>query len=282
MIDLQSSEGIHRFEHHAMNTAFSILAICSDPAVASDAAIASFERLDRLEDALSRYREGSDISQINAMQAGESLLIQEDTHRCMLRALEAGQVTGGLFDITLGTQIEHLKSAAPQPTPPVLGQLSLTPDRPVVECIEAGRQIDLGGIGKGFALDRMSEVLQNWGIDSALISSGASTFLAIGGEAWPIELKGEHDTRRIRLANGALSASGHAIQGAHLVRPDASDRLFAGYRHLWLTAHDAAWADALSTACMLMSTEEIREWQSGSNKADQIYFEHKDGHIAFI
>ncbi|MBB6431342.1 FAD:protein FMN transferase [Algisphaera agarilytica] len=282
MIDLQGKEGIHRFEHQAMNTLFSVLVDQADAAMASDAAIASFERLDRLEDALSRYREGSDISQINAMQSGESLLIQEDTHRCMIEAMRVAEVTGGLFDITLGSQIEHLKNAEAGMAPPVAGQLSLDDKRPVVHCIEAGRQLDLGGIGKGYALDRMAELVRDWGVESALLCSGASTFRVIGSEAWPIDLSGEKQSRRLMLVEGALSASGHAIQGAHLVRPDASGELFAGYRHLWLRAHDATWADALSTACMLMSPEQIREWRKGYAAADEIYFESPRGDIDTI
>ena len=75
-------------------------------------------------------------------------------------------VTQGLFDITLGKQIEHQKRRSTGESPTLGGTLALDPDRPVIHCIEAGREIDLGGIGKGFALDCLKANMTECGIQS--------------------------------------------------------------------------------------------------------------------
>src|SRR5690554_6216929 len=146
MIDLHDHRALHRFDHAAMNTQFSLRIVHPDRERALLVAGACFRRLDRLEACLSRYREESDIARINAMEGGESLLIEEETYACLKLALEAGAVTGGLFDVTLGSQIEHRKGNAEGDPPALRGKIELAPDRPRVTCVEAGRQIDLGGI----------------------------------------------------------------------------------------------------------------------------------------
>lgn len=279
MIDLNDPDACHRFDHEAMNTVFSIRTPHQDRARASDAALACFERLDNLEDALSRYRDGSDVCQINAMRAGESLLIREDTHRCLLQAFDAHRETGGLFDITLGRQIEHLKTQAEGPPPPCGGQLSLSPDRPVVQCLEPGRSIDLGGIGKGYALERMGEVLREWAIESALLCSGASTMLAIGQDAWPIELTGVHETRRLTLKRASLSASGTAVQGVHLVHPAGPHHVGEPRRHTWIESIDAALADAYSTAAALMNEADLRRFAENAAAVNRVVLEQGDGRL---
>ena len=119
-----------------------------------------------------------------------------------------------------------------------------------------GREIDLGGIGKGYALDRLRELLIDWGASGALVASGASTLLAFGPEAWPVDLSGEGEARRIGLRDRALSASGTALQGSHIVHPDGLNEDYPAER-MWIVAPKAALADAWSTAAMLMSPGEL-------------------------
>ena len=118
-------------------------------------------------------------------------------------------------------------------------------------CLEAGREIDLGGIGKGFALDAMRGLLEDWGIKAALLSAGASTQLAFGEHAWPIELIGDKEQRRISLQNEALSASGTGIQGSHIIPPGGNPENLP-FERVWVIRNTAALADAWSTALILM------------------------------
>lgn len=243
-------------EHPAMNTTFAIrvpdVVASPDP---GPAAAACFRELEKIESLLSRYRPESDVGRINALNAGESLFIHEDTHAILLAALELNQITAGLFDITLGRQTLALQrggdssSAAPVP---IGGQLAVEPDRPVVACVEPGRAIDLGGIGKGFALDRMAGILLEHGVQEALLMAGASTLLAVGSHAWRIRLEVDDYRREIELAAAALSASSTGMLGAHVLQPDGRPPPSYCCPRLWLLASDATTADALSTASLLM------------------------------
>ena len=64
---------------------------------------------------------------------------------------------------------------------------------PAITCEEPGREIDLGGIGKGFALDQLKQLLTEWDADDALLAAGASSLLAFGPSAWPVDLTGERE-----------------------------------------------------------------------------------------
>lgn len=243
------------FQHDAMKTTFSLRLMHPDAQRVKDAANDCIQYIDQIEDTLSRYVSCSDVSQINAMQSGDTRFISELAYECIRTALEVNVASGGLFDITLGKQIEHRKNEADGDSPPLEGQLMLDPDRPAIHCIQAGREIDLGGIGKGFALDKLRERLAEWGIESGLLSAGASTQLAFGQTAWPIELTGTEKNQTIQLKNQALSASGTQIQGSHIVSPRETDNYT--YPILWVLHDTAAQADAWSTACLLMNAEEL-------------------------
>jgi thiamine biosynthesis lipoprotein len=191
------------------------------------------------------------------MQSGQSLFISETCYECLRIALKIHIDTDGLFDITLGRQIEHQKNKLGGIAPALGGQLMVDPDRPAIHCVEAGREIDLGGIGKGYALDRIAPLLRDLGIKSGLASAGSSTQLAFGESAWNIELSGSTDMPIVELKNQALSVSGIEIQGSHIVSPRQTE--FAHYTHarVRVVHEEAAYADAWSTACLLMSENEL-------------------------
>jgi thiamine biosynthesis lipoprotein len=258
MIQLQDNPKLHCFSVEAMYTTFSLRLDCADKARAQEAASACINQLEILEGELSRFRHDSDVSRINQLQAGESLYISERTHACLLKAFHAQAMTAGLFDVTLGA-LTWPEGSGPDSEPfSPEGQLEVAPDQPRVACLTPGAQIDLGGIGKGFALDQLALTLASYQIKSALLCAGASTLLAIGPETWPIELTGDGVTEKISLQGCALSASGTGIQGAHVIHPDFLDEEPPYiFKRIWVTAPEATFADAFSTACLLMADDEI-------------------------
>ncbi len=247
----------HTFTHEAMKTTFTLRIIHAQEDHARDAAHQAFALVDEIENTLSRYIHGSDVSQINCMQSGQSLFISETCYECMRIALKIYTDTVGLFDITLGQQIEHQKNKLEGILPALKGQLMVDPNRPAIHCVEAGREIDLGGIGKGYALDRIVPLLRDLGIKSGLTSAGASTQLAFGEITWKIKLTGSTDMPIVELKNQALSVSGIGIQGSHIVSPRQTE--FAHYTHsrVRVVHEEAAYADAWSTACLLMTENEL-------------------------
>ena len=262
------------FTHEAMHTTFSLRLRGEDERSARDMAHECFEWIDLLEARLSRFIENSEVSRINHMQAGETLYLSEPCHQCLLLALDAHARTGGLFDITLGARIEHQKSGAAGPLPPTTGSLIIHPDVAAVTCIEPGRQLDLGGIGKGFALDQLQQILTDWGARDALLTAGASSMLAFGPSAWPVDLTAAEGSLRLELSNQSLSASGTGIQGSHIVHP-AGNGLLPASRcdRVWVLAPTAALAEIWSTALMLMEPSEIPSLIAGDPEIKGVYAE---------
>lgn len=241
-----SDIGALRFAHQAMHTEFEILCVHADGDYARQAAWAAFDLLDRLENELSRFIPNSDISRINQLAAGESARVSRWTMDCIELARTAYEETGGAFDISLGTGLKRLQ---------------LFP-RDCMVTNPGGVKLDLGGIGKGYAIDRMAEVLGEWDIRHALIHGGHSSVLALdappGLDGWPLTL-GE---RTLAARRRAFSASGKRVQGEHIVDPrtglPANGRVAA-----WVSLDleggpsPSAVAEAYSTAFMILPPAEM-------------------------
>jgi thiamine biosynthesis lipoprotein len=277
MIPLLSS---HLFTHEAMNTTFQLRIQAAQVSLAADMARECFDHLDFLEARLSRFIDDSDVSRINHLAPGQTLYINESTHLCLLAALDAYSRTGGLFDITLGRRIEHRKSGETGELPPLLGRLTIHPDIAAVTCDEPGREIDLGGIGKGFALDQLREILLDWGAEGGLLTAGASSLLAFGPDAWPVELTGDGESARISLFNQSLSASGTGIQGSHILHPGGDDAMPSqSCDRVWVIAPQAALAEIWSTALMLIEPEVIADFIGGDETVSAVYID-RDGKVS--
>ena len=270
------------FTHDAMNTTFSLRIHGGDEEFAGGLARECFDRLELLESRLSRFIDGSDVSRINHLTAGETLYLSEPCHQCLLLGLDAYARTGGLFDITLGTRIEHRKSGSGGPVPSLAGRLTIHPDVPAITCEEPGREIDLGGIGKGFALDQLKRIFIDWGAADALLTAGGSSLLAIGTGGWPVELTGGRGSLRRVLTNEALSASGTGIQGSHIVHPGGPDAMpDVPCKRIWVTARTAAEAEIWSTALMLLDPGEIPDFIAGEGEIAKVYAQ-RDGMVEVI
>ena len=248
------------FKHEAMNTTFHLHLLEMDGISAASLAKECFYQIEMLENAMSRFIEGSEVSRINAMAAGETLYLSEACHGCLLMAMRAVEATCGLFDITQGSRIDHQRSGGAGPPPELEGGLMIHPDVPAITCVEAGRKIDLGGVGKGFALDQVRQLLIDWEVEGALLAAGASSLMAHGSAVWPIDLSGDEASLRVLLSGQSLSASGTGIQGSHIVHPWGDDAMPSNpCKRVWVEAATAAWAEVWSTALMLVDVDQIPE-----------------------
>jgi thiamine biosynthesis lipoprotein len=137
-----------------------------------------------------------------------------------------------------------------------------------VQLLVSPVQIDLGGIGKGYAVDRIAALLCEWSINTALLSGGYSSVLALdappGTKGWPLTLSNPVNRKQIlarpNLQNLALSGSG-VQKGLHIIDPRTAKPI-QGEHAAWSSAPDAATADALSTAFMIMSPGQIKQYCS--------------------
>ncbi|WP_395753643.1 FAD:protein FMN transferase [Prosthecobacter sp.] len=264
----------HRFSCHAMATTFDVIInhADADATYAAQAAQAVFQEIARLEDELSRFRASSDIYRLGQLKAGESILVGMAAWDCLSLAKAMHAETNGAFDITIGPMMNLFVTSEGEPrqvSKDVLEQarqiigsqrFDLEEDTMRVTVHASGMIFDLGAMGKGYALDQAADMLQDWKIENFILNAGDSTILAIGApfgkDAWSITLGGGE--KRTPLSNRAVSGSGFAVKGAHIMNP----RLFAPVplkkRRTYALAPTAALSDALSTAFMVMEQEEIQ------------------------
>jgi FAD:protein FMN transferase len=257
---------VRRFSHEAMATIFEVHAAHPDAQYAAQAAQAAFDLADRLERELSRFLPNSDIGRINHLERGEGTRVGPSTMECLVIARHMFDLTGGVFDVSIGTG---------------LSSLDLDVDDFSVRATRRGVRIDLGGIGKGYAVDLMAELLEDWGIEAALVHGGFSSVLALepppGREGWPLTLSDPGAPSRVlvRLSarQTALGASG-LRKGEHIVHP-RTGKPVRGRRAVWAAVPrpdaaraaastvdhprlaPAAVADALTTAFMMLDTAGI-------------------------
>jgi uncharacterized protein (TIGR03663 family) len=262
--DRKMIENLVKSSHRAMNANFEIFIQHEDGTYAGRAARAAFNEVDRLETLLSRYIENSDVSRINELRVGEEAIVDKDTIKCLQIAQRAYQLTDGAFNSAIGDLIaarkqgnsERLQSLLSEmPTPEML---ELNAEDYTVKVLREGVSIDLGGIGKGYAIDAITEILTEWGIKKAMIHGGASSVCALEPPTekagWPVVIRNPIDESviaHLELANEVLSCSG-LQRGDHIINPFTGEPV-TDRRACWIrTQKSAALADALTTAGMIM------------------------------
>jgi thiamine biosynthesis lipoprotein len=241
---------IHVFTHHAMATHFQVRVAGESRAYAAQTAQAAFAMADELESHLSRFRADSDITRLAQLAPGEALRVSEPVWACLEVAQKMEQRTHGAFSVT----------AAALASQPALPQWTL--QNYSVNCLSGRLEFDLGAIGKGFALDRMAEVLREWSCPAFLLVAGGSSVLAgdapPGQPGWSCGLGEDGAPSRYWLAQASLSGSGLAVRGEHILDP-RTGRAAPRQQRAWALCDTAAESDALSTACMVLLAAEVAQ-----------------------
>jgi len=269
---------IHRFSHKAMATIFEIFIAHIDHRYASEAADEAFRELDRLEQELSRFIENSDISRINSLKKNQSAVVGPDAFDCLQACQNLYGDTEGAFDISSGPLIKLWRDRDKLSKKDFdlqidaalnfMGRekLEINPVSHEVTLLVDNIQLDLGGYGKGYALDRMVEILEEWDTSIALLHGGRSSALALdspmGQIGWPLSISNpenpEEVIKKIQLKNFSINGSGMQ-KGSHIINP------FTGYPvenriAAWSHTRSAALGDALSTAFMIMPEDAIKNY----------------------
>jgi thiamine biosynthesis lipoprotein len=270
--------GLQRFSHNAMATVFEIFALYPDALYARQAAYAAFDELDKLEAELSRFVENSDISRLNNHPPNLPLRVSLETFEALRLSAEISAETNGAFDITVGALMECLLREDKTMRMPPKARLSearchtgmnlikLNKDDYTVRRLTDKVRVDLGGFGKGFAIDKITDILRDWDINTALIHGGASSVFALGAppekKGWPVTISTPTNRKEIlallHLRNEALSGSG-LQKGMHIIDPRTAEAM-KDIIAAWSLASTAATADALSTAFMIMSPSQIARY----------------------
>ncbi len=259
------------YDHEAMATRFRFhLAPPTDGSSLGPIAEEVFRLVDRVEEKLSLYRDGSDVTRINRASDGDTLRIDEITHQCLLNAIEIAAASNNAFDPFAGYQAivakeqsvpAHLRDLPPPAENDNAPVIAIDPDQAQVTKLSGRRWLDLGAIGKGAALDAVAGLLRDWEVPSAVLSGGGSSILVFGEplqpgqEEWELSLPQSPGNPRLSLeAPFALGASGEGYQPGHII--DQQSRV-ARPQSL-VMAPTAALADALSTAAVLLPDDSLR------------------------
>ena len=276
-----------RFSRRAMATIFEVL-LPFGCARGTEAAELALDLIDELEDQLSVFRPNSEVSQIN-MRAFQEDVIAESKLFALLRL--AGGITretNGAFDIAVGALTKawgfyersgHVPSVAERAAAMSntgMRYVILNDNARSVRYLRNGLEINLGGIGKGYALDRAGEALRLQGVSSGMIHGGMSSVLALGSPAndpagWAVSLRHPADQGRslgvVGLRDQALGTSAATYQFfeyngrklGHILDPRKGWPA-EGLQQVSVIAPTAAEADAISTALYVMGMDAAQEY----------------------
>lgn len=247
-----------------------------------DALDAVAEEIERVEQALSAHRPGAALHNLNlALGSATSASVGDDLlWEALTLAFEFSRESGGLFDPALGWRTLSGDGAP--------GQVRLDAANRTLITDRAGVRIDLGGIGKGLALDRLRPVLDTHGVVSGLISLGESSVLALGrhphGPYWPLSapdpFRPGADLIALGLRDLCWSVSSNLDPGEdgvrlnpHVLDPRSGEPITA-LRTVLALHRSGARAEAVSTAMMATSPSERAALAQGFDDTPIAVFDH--------
>ncbi|MSU20202.1 MAG: FAD:protein FMN transferase [Pedosphaera sp.] len=189
---------------NAMATRFEILLHGEDAVALRAAAEEALDEIERLEAQLSLYRLSSEISGINSRAARAPVRVEPELFRLLQQSRHLSQESDGAFDITIAPLVRcwgFMGGTGKMPEPQSIAEarsrvgmqlVTLNEDDFTIRFLREGVMIDLGSIGKGYALERAAEILRDAGVTCALLHGGTSTVYAIGAppdaDAWKVAI----------------------------------------------------------------------------------------------
>jgi thiamine biosynthesis lipoprotein len=252
------------------------LGVVHDDAVVGHAAIdAAIEELRRVEWMMSRYSPTSDVGRANRLAARDAVAVSPPTVAVLEAAIAWAIASDGAFDPCIGRAVE-LWDVEHRTTPPPAGDVrrlagrrlyrALDLDggaRPRVRLTDRDAAIDLGGIAKGYAVDRAADALRRWGIARGIVNVGGDLY-AIGrsedGDPWRVGIRSPADdgalTGTLEVADAAVATSGdyerffeyRGRRYHHLLDPETAAPRVAAAHSVTVRAASCLAADAAATA----------------------------------
>jgi FAD:protein FMN transferase len=227
---LQAAPRLDRYEgsRMSMGCLYAIDAYGSDAGRVRRAVESALDEVDRLDRLMSHYKEDSALSRLNREAATRPTAVDEELFDVLAASFRYSRETGGAFDITVGPLMKawgffrgdgRLPSTeAVAAARAVVGShhVTLDPARHTVSFDSPGVVLDLGGIGKGYAVDRAVRILAAGGVTAALVSAGGSTVFGLGSppdrRGWDVAVQDPIDASRtamrVTLEDRALSVAG--------------------------------------------------------------------------
>ncbi|MBT8080718.1 MAG: FAD:protein FMN transferase [Gammaproteobacteria bacterium] len=261
-----------------MGTEVSVYLWHVDAGAGSAAVNTVFDEVGRIDRLMSTYRDDSRISLINREAAAKPVDAGSELYRLIERSLDISVLTLGAFDITydsVGQHYDFRKGVRPSQPDIVAGLdsidyrlVELGRDGHSVRFLADGVRINLGGIAKGYAVERAAYLLQQRGVEHAIVTAGGDSRL-VGdrhGQPWMIGVQDPRDDGkvaiRLPLEDEAISTSGDyerffdegGIRYHHIIRPETGEPA-QGVHSATIVGPDAIMTDALSTSVFIMGVD---------------------------
>lgn len=230
-----------------MGTRLELLLIGKEKSISEQIWHLITEEINRLDRLMNRFDPESEIYALNSLISTRAVEVSDELWEIVTDCYRYYQLTSGYFDITLQdfSAVEWNES----------NHSLYAPLQPFT--------LDLGGYGKGYALEKIKGVLKSHGVDNALVNFGNSSVLGVGshihGDHWSIGIQepvNGKDVGVVRLRDSSMSTSGNSPRNpAHLVNPHSQQR-YTGSQMVTVHAPNALDAEVLSTALLVMDTAE--------------------------
>jgi thiamine biosynthesis lipoprotein len=298
------AEWVKRITDGIMGTRITVELWSTDRARAEAAIDAVLKEMRHIDETMSTYKPTSEVSQVNAHAAEGPMHISKELFDLLVTAREYSVLTEGAFDITYASVgylydfREHVRPNEQQierALPAVdYRHVLLDAREQTVRFSRPGVRIDLGGIAKGYAVDRGIEVLQSLGIDRAYVGAGGDSRI-IGdrfGEPWVVGIrdprKGEGNViARVPLVNAAISTSGDyerffeekGVRYHHIIDPHTGHSA-SKVRSATVIAPYATRTDGLSKTAFVLGPEKAMEIYNRLDDVDAIIVK-LDGTIVY-
>jgi thiamine biosynthesis lipoprotein len=261
---------------YAMGTVFELTLVGGDRAALERASEDAYALVERLESRVSTWRPDSDVSRLNQAAGRGPVALDPEVAALLARSVELSRATRGAFDVTVGPLVALWQAAAardalPAPDAIAAARALVGPDRLRVDrtraTLAAGSAVDVGGVAKGWAIDRVRAQLGG-GVGAALLSFGQSSTWAIGrppdAPGWRLLVRGADGgfAGVITLRDRALSVSGTLGQWSeiggrrygHVIDPRSGEPLTSA-REAVVVTRDATLAEALSKALLVLGPD---------------------------
>ena len=276
----------------SMGTVFEVTIYAADKYIAEKTFNDVFQEINRLDYLMSNYKKESVLSELNKNASTEPAECNTELASVIEQSLQYSEITDGAFDITIGPLMKKWgffkkegRIPGKEELEPILESVSykniiieekaiksLSKDLGTVKTVffkNPGTQIDLGGIGKGYAVDRVTSVLKQNGISSALINFAGNIYTfgtPPGKDSWVIGLQHPRESEGLlgtfEIKDKAVSTSGDyekffTIEGkrySHIIDP-RTGKPVEGIVSVTIVTDNATRADALSTGVFVLGLE---------------------------
>jgi thiamine biosynthesis lipoprotein len=265
-------------KRYSMGTVYEIVAYGQSLERASQALDAAFSKIADLDRIMSNYDLESDLSRMERSAHFRAVHVAPDLYRVIQDSLLYSPLSGGKYDITVAPLVDAWKSAmrdGQAPSAKRLKQLRDCVGYGKIQLIPPGEieldspcmRLDLGSIGKGYAVDRAVEVLRSAGIRDALVNAGGSTIYGIGSppgqQGWTIRLNDPSGqvSPQVTLRDDSVSTSGQetnsvifAGEFGHIIDPVTAQPMRSAFS-VSVIARTATASDGLSTTLFLLGPD---------------------------